>query len=66
LEQEYFVVDEAMVNARPDLVLSGRTVFGHPPAKDSNWKIIILVPFRKEYIHLCGIRTGSLQIGYFP
>ncbi len=32
-EQEYFVVDEALVNARPDLVLSGRTVFGHPPAK---------------------------------
>lgn len=32
-EQEYFVVDEAMYNARPDLVLSGRTVFGHAPAK---------------------------------
>jgi glutamine synthetase len=32
-EQEYFVVDEALVNARPDLVLTGRTVFGHPPAK---------------------------------
>jgi glutamine synthetase len=32
-EQEYFVVDEAMVNCRPDLVLSGRTVFGHAPAK---------------------------------
>lgn len=32
-EQEYFVVDEAMFNARPDLVMSGRTVFGHAPAK---------------------------------
>jgi glutamine synthetase len=32
-EQEYFVVDEALYNARPDLVLSGRTVFGHAPAK---------------------------------
>ncbi|HUQ66615.1 MAG TPA: glutamine synthetase III [Flavitalea sp.] len=32
-EQEYFVVDEAMFNARPDLVSSGRTVFGHAPAK---------------------------------
>ncbi len=32
-EQEYFVVDEALFNARPDLVLSGRTVFGHAPAK---------------------------------
>ena len=32
-EQEYFVMDEAMFNGRPDLVMSGRTVFGHPPAK---------------------------------
>lgn len=32
-EQEYFVVDEGLFNARPDLVLSGRTVFGHAPAK---------------------------------
>src|SRR5204863_7128217 len=32
-EQEYFVIDEGMHNARPDLLLSGRTVFGHAPAK---------------------------------
>ena len=32
-EQEYFVVDEGLFNARPDLVMSGRTVFGHGPAK---------------------------------
>src|SRR3954452_15367680 len=32
-EQEYFVVDEGLVNARPDLVQSGRTVFGAAPAK---------------------------------
>ncbi|MGZ3850811.1 MAG: glutamine synthetase III family protein [Flavisolibacter sp.] len=32
-EQEYFVVDEGLFNARPDLVLCGRTVFGHNPAK---------------------------------
>lgn len=32
-EQEYFVVDEGLYNARPDLVLCGRTVFGHGPAK---------------------------------
>lgn len=33
IEQEYFLVDEALYNARPDLVMSGRTVFGHSPAK---------------------------------
>jgi glutamine synthetase len=32
-EQEYFVIDEALVNARPDLVQCGRTVFGFTPAK---------------------------------
>jgi len=34
LEQEYFLVDEALYNARPDLVLCGRTVIGHTSAKD--------------------------------
>ena len=32
-EQEYFVVDKALYAARPDLVMSGRTVFGHSPAR---------------------------------
>lgn len=33
-EQEYFLVDTALYNARPDLVLTGKTVFGHSSAKD--------------------------------
>jgi len=33
-EQEYFLVDEALYTARPDLVLTGKTVFGHASAKD--------------------------------
>jgi len=32
-EQEYFLVDTALYNARPDLMLAGRAVFGHAPAK---------------------------------
>jgi len=32
-EQEYFVVDKALYDARPDLLLAGRTVFGHNPAR---------------------------------
>lgn len=32
-EQEYFVIDEGLANARPDILLSGRTLFGHAPAK---------------------------------
>ena len=34
IEQEYFLVDESMHNARPDLMLTGRTVVGHTSAKD--------------------------------
>ncbi|MCC8176469.1 MAG: glutamine synthetase III [Bacteroidales bacterium] len=33
-EQEYFLVDEALYNARPDLVLTGRTLMGHESAKN--------------------------------
>ncbi|WP_442588214.1 glutamine synthetase III family protein [Pedobacter sp. AW31-3R] len=33
IEQEYFLVDLALYNARPDLALTGRTLFGHMAAK---------------------------------
>jgi glutamine synthetase len=32
-EQEYFLVDEALFHARPDLLMTGRTLCGHTPAK---------------------------------
>ncbi len=34
IEQEYFLVDESLYNARPDLYLTGRTLFGHMSAKN--------------------------------
>ncbi|HOW31035.1 MAG TPA: glutamine synthetase III, partial [Bacteroidales bacterium] len=33
-EQEYFLVDTALYHARPDMALSGRSLFGHASAKD--------------------------------
>ena len=38
-EQEYFLVDEGLYSARPDLLLTGRTLMGHDSAKNqrSNW-----------------------------
>ena len=33
-EQEYFLIDEALYMARPDLVLTGRTLMGHAASKD--------------------------------
>jgi glutamine synthetase len=32
-EQEYFVIEESLANARPDLLATGRTLYGHTPAK---------------------------------
>ena len=34
IEQEYFLVEESLFAARPDLALCGRTVIGHTSAKD--------------------------------
>jgi len=33
-EQEYFLVDESLYFARPDLMLTGRTLMGHDSAKN--------------------------------
>ena len=33
VEQEYFLVDTQLLNSRPDLMITGRTLFGHSPAK---------------------------------
>ncbi len=32
-EQEYFLIDKALAISRPDIILTGRTLLGHPPAK---------------------------------
>lgn len=32
-EQEYFLIDTALAKSRPDITLTGRTLFGHAPAK---------------------------------
>ncbi len=32
-EQEYFLIDKALAYSRPDIVLAGRTLLGHSPAK---------------------------------
>jgi glutamine synthetase len=32
-EQEYFLIDRALANSRPDLMMTGRTLLGHTSAK---------------------------------
>jgi glutamine synthetase len=33
IEQEYFLIDKSLYAARPDLIMSNRTLFGAPPAR---------------------------------
>lgn len=33
VEQEYFLIDRTLYKARPDIIQTGRTLFGNPPAK---------------------------------
>lgn len=32
-EQEYFLIDDALAQSRPDILMTGRTLMGHTPAK---------------------------------
>ncbi|QCX40525.1 glutamine synthetase type III [Aureibaculum algae] len=32
-EQEYFLIDKSLATSRPDIILTGRTLLGHSPAK---------------------------------
>jgi len=63
-EQEYFVVDEAMFEARPDLIFTGRTLFGHAPAKGQQLEDHYFgsIPER-VYAYMVDFETESLKLG---
>ena len=63
-EQEYFVVDEALFNARPDLVMTGRTVFGHSSAKNQQLEDHYFgsIPER-VYAYMRDFETESYKLG---
>ncbi len=63
-EQEYFVIDEAMFNARPDLVMCGRTVFGHSSAKNQQLEDQYFgsIPER-VYSYMRDFETESYKLG---
>src|ERR1700755_627585 len=63
-EQEYFVIDEGLHNARPDLVLCGRTVFGHSSAKGQQLEDHYFgsIPER-VYAYMRDFETESYKLG---
>jgi glutamine synthetase len=63
-EQEYFVIDESLYNARPDLVMCGRTVFGHTSAKNQQLEDHYFgsIPER-VYAYMRDFETESYKLG---
>ncbi|MCJ8211846.1 glutamine synthetase III [Mucilaginibacter sp. RS28] len=64
IEQEYFLVDLALYNARPDLYLTGRTLFGHMSAKNQQLEDHYFgsIPER-VYAFMQDLETEALQLG---
>lgn len=64
IEQEYFLVDIALFNARPDLYLTGRTLFGHMSAKNQQLEDHYFgsIPER-VYAYMQDLETEALQLG---
>ncbi|WP_184549483.1 glutamine synthetase III [Mucilaginibacter sp. FT3.2] len=64
LEQEYFLVDIALFNARPDLYLTGRTLFGHISAKNQQLEDHYFgsIPGR-VYAYMQDMETEALLLG---
>ena len=63
-EQEYFVIDEGLFNARPDLVMTGRTVYGHSSAKNQQLEDHYFgsIPER-VYAYMRDFETESYKLG---
>lgn len=64
IEQEYFLVDLALYNARPDLVLTGRTLLGHQSARDQQLEDHYFgsIPER-VYAYMFDFETEAFKLG---
>jgi len=64
IEQEYFLVDLALYNARPDLVLTGRTLLGHQSARDQQLEDHYFgsIPER-VYAYMLDFETEAFKLG---
>ena len=64
IEQEYFLVDLALFNARPDMYLTGRTLFGHLSAKNQQLEDHYFgsIPSR-VYAFMQDFELEALQLG---
>ena len=63
-EQEYFLVDEGLYSARPDLLLTGRTLMGHDSAKNQQMEdhYFGTIPDRVQAF-MKDLETKALELG---
>lgn len=63
-EQEYFLIDDALFNARPDLAMTGRTLLGHAAAKNQQLEDHYFgsIPER-VYAYMRDLETESHKLG---
>ena len=63
-EQEYFLVDAALFASRPDLVMAGRTVLGHMPARGQQLEdhYFGTIPLRAQYF-MKDLEVEALKLG---
>lgn len=63
-EQEYFLVDESLYMARPDLMLTGRTLMGHDSAKNQQMEdhYFGIVPERVQAF-MKDLENQALELG---
>ena len=64
-EQEYFLVDEALYAARPDLVMTGRTLMGHESAKNQQLEDHYFGLYLRVCRHSCLILKSKLTSSEF-
>lgn len=64
IEQEYFLVDLALYNARPDLMMTGRALFGHMSAKGQQLEDHYFgsIPDR-VLTYMAELETESIKLG---
>jgi len=64
IEQEYFLVDLALFNARPDMLMTGRALFGHSSAKNQQLEDHYFgsIPER-VYAYMQDFETEALLLG---
>ncbi|MCC5931631.1 MAG: glutamine synthetase III [Cyclobacteriaceae bacterium] len=63
-EQEYFLVDKSLYNARPDLVMGQKTVFGHAPARGQQLEDHYFGSIQpRAYAYMKDFETECLKLG---